>query len=165
MKLITQQEVKNYRELDIEYLRHNGMYQAVAYTLTPDTNNPKWDSVTYYGKRYIDPLLNDNPNRPHYIYILVNPSVPGICKIGFTTTTVYDRVKQINSATGVITPWDPVFSYRCVDGRALERDIHEELGLMGVRVNDKREGFSIDVDSAREIIEKIGKNYKINEEN
>ena len=165
MKRITQDEAKDYRRLDHDYLYRNGMRQVVAFTLTPIPDEPGWEQATYYGKRYIDPLKDDNPNRPHYIYILVNPSVPGICKIGFTTTTVYQRVKEINRATGVIIPWDPVFSYKCSDGRALERDIHEYLSIRGVRVNNKREGFTIDVDSARDIIEKLGKNYKINEEN
>lgn len=166
MKRITQEEAKSYRVLNHEYLHRNGMHHAVAFTLTPIPDEPGWEQATYYGKRYIDPLKdNDNPNRPHYIYILVNPSIPGICKIGYTTTTVYQRVKEINRATGVIIPWDAVFSYRCSDGRALERDIHEYLTVRGIRVNNKREGFAIDIDSARDIIEKLGKNYKINEEN
>ena len=165
MKRITQDEVKNYRVLTHEYLRRNGMHNVVAFTLTPIPDEPGWEKATYYGKRFIDPLSDDNPNRPHYIYILVNPSVPGICKIGYTTTTVYQRVKEINRATGVIIPWDPVFAYKCSDGRALERDIHEYLEVRGVRVNNKREGFAIDIDTARDIIEKLGKNYKINEEN
>ena len=161
---ITQNDTKQYRLLDHEYIKTNGMRHVVAFTLTPVPNEPGWEQVTYYGKRYIDPLLDDsNPNRPHYIYVLVNPSIPGICKIGFTTTTVYDRVRQINKATGVITPWDPVFSYKCSDGRALEREIHEELELMGVRVNNRREGFAISTTSARELIEKLGIKYKINE--
>lgn len=166
MKRISVEEAKSYRVLDHDYLRRNGMYHVKAFTLTPIPNEPGWEQVTYYGKRYIDPLLDtNNINRPHYIYILVNPSIPGICKIGYTTTTVYDRVKQINGATGVITPWDPVFSYKCSDGRALEREIHEELELMGVRVNNRREGFAIDTDSARTLIEKLGKKYKLSEIN
>jgi hypothetical protein len=163
MKLITQEETKQYRLLDHDYLSRHGMRHVTAFTLTSISDEPGWEAVTYYGKRYVDPLTDANPNKPHYIYILVNPSVPGICKIGFTTTTVYDRVKQINGATGVITPWDPVFSYKCSDGRALEREIHEELELMGVRVNNRREGFTIDTDSARALIEKLGKKYKTNE--
>lgn len=167
MKRITEEETKSYRVITHDYIRRYGMRQITAFTLTPIPDEPGWEQVTYYGKRYVDPLLdsNNNPRRPHYIYVLINASVPGICKIGYTTTTVYDRVKQINSATGVIIPWDPVFSYKCSNGRALEREIHEELELMGIRVNPKREGFNIDTDSARALIERLGKNYKISEEN
>ena len=94
MVRITPDETKNYRLLDHEYFSRRGMREAIAYTLTPDTDNPGWEIVTYYGAAWVDPT--NIPHSPHYIYILVNPSVPGICKIGFTTTTVYDRVKQIN---------------------------------------------------------------------
>jgi len=163
MKLISQEEAKQYRHLTQEHIVRRGMREVVAYTLTPIPNEPGWEQVTYYGASWVDPT--NIPNHPHYIYILVNPSVPGICKIGFTTTTVYQRVKEINSATGVITPWYPVFSYKCPDGRMLEQEIHEYLMLHGMRINDRREGFAIDSDSARAIIEKLGKKYKSNEEN
>jgi hypothetical protein len=139
------------------------MREAIAYTLTPDTNNPGWDEITYYGTSWIDPT--NTPQNPHYIYILVNPSVPGVSKIGYTTTTVYDRTRQINAATGVIAPWYPVFSYKCPNGRLLEQEIHNYLEQIGVRVNPNREGFIIDTGSARTIIESIGKKYDSNEIN
>jgi hypothetical protein len=47
----------------------------------------------------------------------------------------------------------------------LEQEVHEELALMGMRINDKREGFAIDTDNARAVIEKLGKKYKINDIN
>ena len=139
------------------------MRRAIAFALTPVPNDPGWEEITYYGASWVDPT--NTPQHPHYIYVLVNPSIPGICKIGFTTTTVYDRVRQINSATGVITPWYAVFTYKCPDGRMLEHDIHTYLEEIGVRVNPNREGFVIDTDTARNIIENIGKKYKSNEIN
>jgi hypothetical protein len=36
---------------------------------------------------------------------------------------------------------------------------------MGMRINDRREGFAIDTDSARAVIEKLGKKYKTNDLN
>lgn len=158
---ISHTEAKQYRLLDHDYISRHGMREVVAYTLTPDTQNPGWELVTYYGRAWVDSTRI--PHSPHYIYILVNPSVPGICKIGFTTTTVYQRVKEINSATGVITPWYPVFSYKCPNGRMLEQEIHDYLEDIGVRVNSNREGFAIDSDNARIIIEEIGKKYQNNE--
>jgi hypothetical protein len=98
--------------------------------------------------------------KPEYVYILVNPSVPGICKSGFTTTTVYQRVSEINNATGVITPWYPVFAYKCPNGRMLEREVHDELERLGARLNPKREGFYMSSNDAREIIEKLGSKYQ-----
>jgi hypothetical protein len=162
MKRITHDEAKQYLPLSSSDTRYS-MRRAIAYTLTPIPNDPGWEEITYYGVSWIDPT--NTPQHPHYIYILVNPSIPGICKIGFTTTTVYDRVKQINSATGVITPWYAVFTYKCPDGRSLEHDIHAHLEDIGVRINPKREGFTISSDDARVIIENIGKKYKSNEIN
>jgi hypothetical protein len=162
MKRLTHDEAKLYRPLSSSEIRYS-MRRAIAYTLTPIPNDPDWEEITYYGASWVDPT--NTPQHPHYIYVLVNPSIPGICKIGFTTTTVYDRVKQINSATGVITPWYPVFTYKCPDGRMLEQDIHAYLEEIGVRVNPNREGFVIDTDTARNIIENIGKKYKSNEIN
>ena len=162
MKRLTHDEAKKYRPLSSSEMRYS-MRRAIAYTLTPIPNDPGWEEITYYGAAWVDPT--NTPQHPHYIYVLVNPSIPGICKIGFTTTTVYDRVKQINSATGVITPWYVVFTYKCPDGRSLEQDIHAYLEEIGVRVNPNREGFVLDTDTARNIIENIGKKYKSNEIN
>ena len=38
-----------------------------------------------------------------YLYILSNPSMPGLLKIGLTTRPVLDRVEELNAATGVPT--------------------------------------------------------------
>lgn len=156
---LTEDEAKKYRKLEPSDIRYN-MRQAIAYTLTSIPDSDGWEEITYYGASWIDPT--NIPQHPHYVYILVNPSIPGICKIGFTTTTVFDRVKQINSATGVITPWYPVFSYKCPNGRMLEQDIHSYLEDIGTRVSPNREGFVIDTDKAREIIERLGEKYKTN---
>jgi hypothetical protein len=49
MKRITQQEAQQYRELNPQISFKYSMREVVAYTLTPDTNNPGWDEITYYG--------------------------------------------------------------------------------------------------------------------
>ena len=76
MKRITQEEATQYRLLDDEYIRRRGLREAVAFTLTPIPNEPNGSIVTYYGASWVDPT--GVPQRPHYIYVLVNPSVPGI---------------------------------------------------------------------------------------
>jgi hypothetical protein len=47
----------------------------------------------------------------------------------------------------------------------LEQEIHEHLQLLGMRLNPNREGFVIDTDSARTIIESMGKKYKMDDLN
>ena len=154
MKRIFVEETKFYRKLSSNDFRY-GMRSAIAFTLTSDG---KWDIVEYYGLAQVDPT--SGINKPHWIYILVNPSVPGICKIGYTRLTVYERARQINSATGVIVPWYPVFVYQCPNGKMLETEIHNYLESIGVRVNSKREGFSISSTDASKIIEELGKKYQ-----
>jgi hypothetical protein len=158
MDRITQVEAKKYRKLSHKDFKYNNN-QAIAFTLEPDPKGNGWEKVTYYGASWIDPT--NIPQKPHYIYILVNPSIPGICKIGYTTTTVYDRTKQINSSTGVIVPWYPVYTYKCPNGHMLEQEVHNHLESLGFRVNPNREGFIIDTDVARNVIESIGKKYKL----
>lgn len=132
------------------------MDSAIAFTLSPDYKG--WDTVEYYGLAFNDPT--SGLKKPEWVYILVNPSVPGICKIGYTTTTVYQRTREINSATGVVMPWYPVYIYKCPNGRMLEDDIHNYLEQGGLRVNKNREGFEIKSTDAIKIIEELGKKYQ-----
>jgi hypothetical protein len=129
------------------------MEKAVAFTLT-DSGEPGWQDVTYYGEGILDPSLS--PKKPEWVYVLVNKSMPGICKIGMTTTSVPQRVKEINSATGVITPWFAVFKYKCINSLVLEKAVHKHLEDLGYRVNPKREGFEIDSNTAIKVIKEIG---------
>ena len=148
----------NYDEAINEFDFKYNMKNAIAYTLTPVKGDSGWEDITYYGAAWVD--STNTPQNPHYVYVLCNPSMPGICKIGYTTTTVYDRVRQINLATGVITPWYPVFAYKCPNGRMLESEVHNELEKLGARINKKREGFHMSSDDARKIIEKLGSKYQ-----
>jgi hypothetical protein len=158
MKRLTQQEAQQYRKLDPDIDFKYNMKSAIAFTLESDPLYPGYETVTYYGPSWVDPT--NIPQHPHYVYVLVNPSIPGVCKIGYTTTTVYDRVRQINMAVGVIMPWYPVFVYKCPNGAMLEREVHDELERLGARINPKREGFYMSSDTARNIIERLGKKYE-----
>jgi hypothetical protein len=153
---IMQEEAQFYRRLEPQNDFVYNMNQAVGFTLSP--LDERWDQVDYYGDAWIDPSYGIY--KPHYVYVLVNPSIPGICKVGFTKKTVYNRCRQINSATGVITPWYPVFIYKCPSGPLLEKDVHKYLENQGKRVNLKREGFEIDSIEAIKIIEQLGEKYK-----
>lgn len=156
MERITQEQSLNYRKLDIEKDFRYGMHSVTAFTLSPVDGY--WESVQYYGDSFIDPT--GSVNKPHWIYVMVNPSMPDICKIGYTTTSVTQRVAELTAQTASITPWYAVYSYKCPDGRALEREIHEYLEDRGFRVNHKREGFYISSEAAVQVIEELGDKYK-----
>jgi len=137
------------------HLPPGNLHRAVAFTLTPIEDG--WERVDYYGESILDPT--GAIKRPEWVYILVNRDIPGVCKIGMTTTSVEQRCREINSATGVITPWYPVYRYKCVNSRYLEQDVHSYLEERGFRANPNREGFYIDSNTAREIIELLGEKY------
>lgn len=154
LKKISLQEAQYYMPLDTNDPSTSA--RAVAFTLTPLEDG--WEEVTYYAQAIFDP--SGAIRRPEWVYVLVNKDIPGICKIGMTTTTVEQRVKEINSATGVISPWFPVYRYRCLNSRYLEQDVHRHLENAGHRVSANREGFYIDSNTAREVIEELGVKYQ-----
>jgi hypothetical protein len=155
MKRITEEEGLNLRKLDYWEVKY---VKPIAFSLS-DYDAEGFQTVTYYGESLKD-LINSS-KKPEWVYVLANQSIPGILKIGYTTTSIPQRTREINSSTGVITPWFPVFGYKCASGYMLEQEIHRYLENLGIRVNPNREGFEIDIDTAIEIIEDLGKKYTI----
>jgi hypothetical protein len=159
MKRIAENETHFYVKL--EHGVDNLSRKAVAFTLTPSTDPgfEGWEDVTYYGEGILDPTMSIK--KPEWVYVLVNKSMPGICKIGMTTTSVSQRVKEINSATGVITPWFEVFKYQCINSRVLEQAAHAHLASHGYRINPKREGFEISSKEAIQVIKELGEKLTV----
>lgn len=157
MKRIEIDETHFYIELDPNqpYISR----KAVAYTLSPVPGEPGWEEITYYGEGILDPTMSIQ--KPEWVYVLVNKSMPGICKIGMTTTSVPQRVKEINQATGVITPWMAIYKYKCINSRVLEQAVHEHLEKLGYRVNPKREGFEIPSSMAIDVIKELGEKLTV----
>jgi len=147
-RYVTPEESQYYIKLPV-----GKMHKADAFTLIPDGNG--WDNVYYLAHSIIDSSGGVRPIE--YVYILVNKSVPGMCKIGMTTLTPDERAHQISSATGVPTPWVPVYSFKCYRSDLLEEEIHEYFAAQ--RVNDKREMFEIDSYTAQKVIEVLGQKY------
>ena len=98
-----------------------------------------------------------NEDYNSWVYVLSNPSLPGMLKIGYTNLTPDKRANQISSSTGVPTPFKVEFAFNCFDGYLLEADIHKEL--RAYRVNNGREFFSVDLEIAKEKLEILGRKY------
>lgn len=152
---ITPQEANFYIKL-----QSGELSRAVAFTLTPceEEGWEGWEEVTYYAESVFD--ASGAIRKPEWVYVLVNKSMPGICKIGMTTTSVRERCDEINSATGVITPWFPVYAFKCANSRYLESDVHKALEKAGHRINPRREGFEIPSSLAIAVIEEHGWKYQ-----
>jgi hypothetical protein len=77
------------------------------------------------------------------IYLLVNPSLPNIVKIGKTTRTASERAIELSLATGVPTPFTVVYEAKFSNCHIAEQMVHELLETQGYRTASNREFFSI----------------------
>jgi hypothetical protein len=84
------------------------------------------------------------------VYILTNPAMKGLVKIGMTTREMVDmRMAELYS-TGVPVPFECSFAGRVADVRAVERAFHIAFGPY--RINPNREFFEIEDTQAIELL-------------
>ena len=75
------------------------------------------------------------------VYVLTNPAMPGLVKIGKTTQLeVEERMKQLYS-TGVPVPFDCAFACKVKDATDVEKALHLAFGM--TRINPNREFFKL----------------------
>lgn len=86
-----------------------------------------------------------------WIYILSTREQPEVLKIGRTDRSVADRVREINSATGVLVPWAARRIYRVRNAPEAEAEIHRRLAAYRIRID--REFFAIPIGDAVKIID------------
>ena len=85
-----------------------------------------------------------------YVYILSNPSMPGLVKIGCTDRSLDERISELSSSTGIPTPFQLEYSVCLRDHAKAERDIHQTL--VTHRVSGSREFFTVSVEVAKEAL-------------
>jgi hypothetical protein len=83
-----------------------------------------------------------------YVYVLMNPSLVGMVKIGKTTRDVEERAKELSASTGVPTPFTVVYDAYFEDCDAAEMYVHTLLSEKGFRVSEHREFFEIPIKDA-----------------
>lgn len=76
-----------------------------------------------------------------FVYLLANPSMPGLVKVGRTQRGAHHRVKELSSATGVPLPFQVIFELAVSDCEAVERITHRLLNQY--RLNTTREFFEV----------------------
>lgn len=77
-----------------------------------------------------------------YVYVLSNPSMPGLVKIGRSIHGGNKRARDIFQ-TGVPEPFRLEFELLCDDHEAVEQAVHSELGLYRPWID--REFFRVDI--------------------
>ena len=158
LKRITNEQAHYYKLLDSDKLSPEEICRkSVAFTLTPDPASPGWEFVHYYQNSPFDQSGKLVPTE--YVYVLVNKSMPDMVKIGMTVREVEERAKEISGATGVPTPWVPVYSFKCFNSYKLEQEIHEHLDA--VRVAGNREMFYMHSRDAIDTVKRLGDKYTI----
>jgi len=95
-----------------------------------------------------------------FIYIFSNSSIPNKLKIGMTSRTPSERVKEVSSPSGVPTPFTVEYSIETSDPKKAESNIHDRLAKS--RSSPNREFFAIPLNIAIQIVnEEIAKLLKV----
>lgn len=74
-----------------------------------------------------------------FVYVLSNPAMPGIYKVGMTTRSPSQRAAELSNSTGVPAEFSIVYYAEVADPAAVESAVHDRLA--GYRVNPCREFF------------------------
>jgi hypothetical protein len=87
------------------------------------------------------------------VYILTNPSLPNLVKIGRTERSVEERASELSGTTGVPTPFEIFRAFHVSNSVELERIVHERL--KSYRISSSREFFRIDPETACDLISSL----------
>ena len=104
------------------------------------------------GEQKVIPNKENNKCKG-FVYILDNPSLEGMVKIGATTKKPSKRCWELSSSTSIPTPFNIVYSQPSMNPFKVESIVHTILDEY--RVNKNREFFKVDIDKTINLIEDI----------
>ena len=96
-------------------------------------------------------------SRSGWVYVLTNPAMHGLVKIGCTGRTPEDRARELSGATGVPAPFVVAWAWPVSDWHTVEGLTHDKLGLC--RPNGNREFFACSPRKARRAIRRAARAY------
>lgn len=94
-----------------------------------------------------------------HVYVLMNPSMSKLVKIGKTTRNPEERAKELSSTTGVPTPFIVVYDAYFEDCSKAEKHVHSLLEKEGFRVSANREFFEIPIKTAVDAVMKAKEHF------
>ena len=100
-----------------------------------------------------------------WVYVLINPSMQGLFKVGYTYRDAEERAIELSANTGVPTPFVVVFKYECTNPIQVEKLVHDFLSAKSKRISDKREFFEGDPSIAIEQIIRLSSEMTDSETN
>lgn len=95
-----------------------------------------------------------------FVYVLINPSMEGLIKIGKTTKEPKERAAELSKATGVPTPFVVAYEEYFADCGQAEVFVHTYLEHQGYRVASNREFFEVPMKVAIDAIMECKRSYK-----
>lgn len=155
IKPISLEEANHYISQDDDVQNSPIYYFTMNPLDTPSGVDGMWD-ITYYTRRSKKTVPTDGMG-DDIIYVLSNPTFPGLLKIGYTRKEIGIRIKDLSKASGVPTPFKLEYVFKCYNGLQLESDIHKHL--KDFRPNNYREFFDVTVSQAIESIKYLGESY------
>lgn len=75
------------------------------------------------------------------IYVLINEAMPGYVKVGLTTTSLEQRMRELSSSTSIPVPFSCFYACTVKDAKFVEGQLHDAFS--DHRANPKREFFII----------------------
>lgn len=94
-----------------------------------------------------------------YVYVLMNPTMKDLVKIGKTRRDVEERAKELSAATGIPTPFIIVYDSYFENCSEAETFIHTYLGEKGYRFAPNREFFEIPIKDAIDAVMKAKEHF------
>ena len=78
---------------------------------------------------------------PEIVYVMINPAMPDLVKIGKTTTDIESRQRELSGASGVPLPFIVHYAAEVENSSLVESKLHLAFG--DHRINPRREFFRI----------------------
>ncbi|MEK9179132.1 MAG: GIY-YIG nuclease family protein [Patescibacteria group bacterium] len=76
------------------------------------------------------------------IYIFTNETIPGLCKVGYTHTSIEQRLRELSRQTGVALPFECFYAKQVrLNVEEIEKWLHDLF--KGERINPRKEFFKI----------------------
>lgn len=95
-----------------------------------------------------------------YLYILINPSLSGLLKIGRTNRSPEERAIELSKGTNMPTPFVVAYEEEVPDSKNAEKLVHDEFTQQGFRVNDSREFFSVPLKVAIQVVARVAQQLR-----
>jgi hypothetical protein len=97
-------------------------------------------------------------SRSGFVYVLLNPSLPDLVKIGKTTGLPEERAKQL-STTGIPSKFIVAYQRQFTDCDIAEAAVHTILASKGFRISPNREFFSAPITVAIDAIQAVKEGF------